>query len=325
MTDAARSPSLGIACDGRNPLGVLREQVRRAEAAGAASVYISSHLFLRDPAASAAVVLSATDRVRVVLMAMSPHAMHPVHIAMAAATLDELAPGRVALCVGTGAPGDLADAGIEPRRPLQALAEAVEIARLLLAGEPVTYKGEIFRIGGRRLGPGPRRVPVFLAAARPGSLGLAGRIADGVVLSAASSVEFVRWSLELAARGTAGRPFERVGLVYTAAADRAADALGRFRRQLAITLRGGHHAANLALAGSALDQAAVRAALAREDFAAAEALVSDEVVRRHSASGTADEARARLGAYRAAGLDEIALAGLSSPEETERVLAAVAP
>jgi len=90
-------------------------------------------------------------------------------------------------------------------------------------------------------------------------------------------------------------------------------------------MRGGHHAANLAQAGSALDQAAVRAALAREDFAAAEALVSDEVVRRHSASGTADEVRARLGAYRAAGLDEIALAGLSSPDETALVLIAVAP
>ena len=166
-------------------------------------------------------------------------------------------------------------------------------------------------------------MPVLLAAARPRALELAGRIADGVVLSAASSVEFVRWSLEQAARGGGGRPFRRVGLVYTSVAARSADALDRFRRQLAITLRGEHHAGNLALAGSALDQAAVRLAVGREDFAAAEALVSDDVVRRHSASGTAAEVRARLAAYREAGLDEIALAGLYSPEETARTLAAV--
>jgi 5,10-methylenetetrahydromethanopterin reductase len=320
----ARAPAVGVAFDGRNPVPVLREQARAAEAEGASTLWVSSHLFLRDPAASAAVVLTATARARVALMAMSPHVMHPVHIAMAAATLDELAPARVLLCIGTGAPGDLADAGVEPRRPLRALGETVEIVRLLLAGESVTYKGELYRIGGRRLATGRRPVPVLLAAARPRSLELAGRIADGVLLSTASSVEFVRWSLEHAARGAGGRPFQRVGLVYTSVAARTGDALGRFRRQLAITLRAEHHANNLALGGAALDQEAVRRALADEDFAAAEALVSDDVVRRHTASGTAAEVRARLDAYRAAGLDEIVLAGLYSPDETARTLAAVA-
>lgn len=319
---AARA--VGVAFDGRNPVPVLREQACAAEAAGASTLWVSSHLFLRDPAASAAVVLTATFRARVALMAMSPQVMHPVHIAMAAATLDELAPGRVLLCIGTGAPDDLADAGVEPRRPLSALGETAEVVRLLLAGESVTYKGELYRIGGRRLATGRRPVPVLLAAARPRSLELAGRIADGVVLSTASSVEFVRWSLEHAARGARGRPFRRVGLVYTSVAAPTADALGRFRRQLAITLRAEHHALNLALGGSTLDQEAVRRALADEDFAAAEALVSDDVVRRHTASGTAAQVRARLDAYRDAGLDEIVLAGLHSPDETARALTAVA-
>lgn len=317
-------PAVGVAFDGRNRLPVLREQARTAEAGGASTLWVSSHLFLRDPATSAAVVLAATARSRVALMAMSPHVMHPVHIAMAAATLAELAPDRMMLCIGTGAPGDLADAGVEPRRPLRALAETVEIVRLLLAGESVTYKGELYRINGRRLATGSRPVPVLLAAARPRSLELAGRIADGVLLSTACSVEFVRWSLEHAARGAGGRPFQRVGLVYTSVAARAVDALGRFRRQLAITLRAEHHAMNLSLAGSTLDQEAVRRALAAEDFAAAEALVGDDVVRRHTASGTAAEVRARLDAYREAGLDEIVLAGLYSPDETARMLAAVA-
>src|SRR5215475_8763439 len=118
--------ALGVAFDGRNPLGVLREQAHAAERAGADTLWISSHLFLRDPFTSAAAVLTATTRVRVALMAVSPHVMHPVHMAMGAATLDELAPGRVVLCVGTGAPNDLADAGVVPQRPLAALRETVE-------------------------------------------------------------------------------------------------------------------------------------------------------------------------------------------------------
>lgn len=313
---------LGVAFDGRNPLGALREQARAAEAAGAGTFWVSSHLFLRDPFSMAAVVLEATRAPRAALMAVSPQVMHPVHIAMAAATLDELAPGRVVLCVGTGAPGDLADAGVEPRRPLRALAETVECVRLLLGGEAVTYKGELVEVRGRRLATGRREIPIYLAASRPRTLELAGAIADGVLLSTGSSVEFVRWSLDHVERGARGRRLARAGLVYAAVADTPAAAHGRFRRQLAITLRGPHHATNLSLAGSRLDQAAVRAALAREDWAAAEALVSDDVVRRHTASGTDAEVRARLDGYRAAGLDEIVLAGLYTPDETRRTLAA---
>lgn len=314
--------TFGVAFDGRAPLPELCEQARAAEAGGAVFFWASSHLFLRDPFTMAAAVLAATTRPVAALMALSPHVIHPVHMAMAAATLDELAPGRVVLCVGTGAPGDLADAGVEPRRPLRALAETLEITRLLLAGESVKYRGELFSIAGRRLATGRRDVPIFLAAARPRSLELAGALADGVLLSNASSVEFVRWSLDHVDRGARGRPVRRAGLVYTAVAERETDALGRFRRQLGITLRGQHHATNLALAGSALDQAAVREAVSREDWAAVEALVSDDVVRRHTAAGTPAQVRARLEAYRAAGLDEVVLGGLHTPDETRRAVAA---
>lgn len=312
---------VGVAFDGRSPLPALVEQARVAERAGADTLWISSHLFLRDPVVIAAAVLQATARVRTALMAISPHVVHPVHIAMAAATLDELAPGRVVLCVGTGAPDDLADAGVTPLRPLRTLRETVEIVRALLAGEPADYAGERFQLRGRRLAAGRRTIPVFVAAARPRSLALAGAVADGVLLSNASSVEFVRASLAHVAGGAGGRSPERAGLVYAAVAEREADALGRFRRQLAITLRAAHHADNLRAAGAVLDQEAVRRAVAGENWAAAEALVSDEVVRRHTAAGSPAQVRARLAAYRAAGLDEVVLGGLYAPAETERAVA----
>ena len=316
-------PDLGVAFDGRNPPARLLEQARAAEDAGAVSFWISSHLFLRDPVSLAGAVLGATRRARAVLMAVSPHVVHPVHIAMAAATLDELFPGRVVLCLGSGAPGDLADAGVAPSRPLRALREALELTRLLLTGEHVSYEGEVYRVRGRRFPAGARAIPIVLAAAGPRTLELAGAAADGVVLSTASSIPFVRWALEHVARGAQDRPLARAGLVYASVAEREADALARFRRQLAITLRGGHHAQNVELAGGKLDHEALRRAASEGDLVRAEGLIDDDLVRRHTASGTAAHVRERVAAYHAAGLDEVVLAGMYDPGETARTLTAV--
>lgn len=313
-------PEFGVSFDGRSRLPVVLEQACAAEAAGAASLWVASHLFFREPFSMAAAVLAATVRPRVALMAVSPYIVHPVQIAMGAATLDELAPGRVTLCLGTGVPVDLADAGVEARRLVRTLREALEITQMLLAGDRVKYQGDVFRINGRHLDPGRHPIPLFLAASGIQTLELAGAVADGVLLSTASSVEFVQWALEQVDRGAKGRTVKRVGLVYAAAASREADALNRFRRLLAVTLSGRHHAKNVKLAGSSLDQDAVRLAVANEDWASAEALITDDLVRRHTASGTPDQMRERLAAYRAAGLDEVVLASMRDPDEVSRTL-----
>jgi 5,10-methylenetetrahydromethanopterin reductase len=95
------------------------------------------------------------------------------------------------------------------------------------------------------------------------------------------------------------------------------------RRTLALPCRSAHHARNLELAGSRVDQPSLARAVAAEDWPAAEALVSDDVVSRHTATGTTAEVSARLAEYVAAGLDEVALAGLRDPADTGRVLGAV--
>jgi len=90
----------GIAMDGRAPVADIPAQARAAEEGGASTLWIACHLYLRDPITMAALALGATRRIKVALMAMSPYSMHPVFIAMAAATLEEIYPGRVILCPG---------------------------------------------------------------------------------------------------------------------------------------------------------------------------------------------------------------------------------
>ena len=81
---------------------------------------------------------------------------------MAAATLDEFFPGRVALCLGMGAPADLKSIGVGAERPLRIMREALELARALLAGETVRVDGEFFHANGRQLATGMRPVPLIL-------------------------------------------------------------------------------------------------------------------------------------------------------------------
>ena len=195
----------GISMDGRAPIADIPNQARTAEAGGASTLWIACHLYLRDPVTMAALALGATRRIKVALMAMSPYSLHPVFIAMAAASLEEMYPGRVILCLGVGAPADLKAAGIAAPRPLKTLGEAIAICRSLLAGEMTDFHGEVFGVSGRRLANGARNVPIVLAASRPNMLRLAGRATDGVLISAATSPPFVKACLERG-RIRGGRP-----------------------------------------------------------------------------------------------------------------------
>jgi 5,10-methylenetetrahydromethanopterin reductase len=317
--------SVSLSADGRDLPATFDAKFGAGEAGGAAQMWLANHLFQRDPVALSSRVLAATARMRIALMAMSPFTVHPVQAAMTAATLDEYYPGRVTLCFGVGAPVDLESVGIAADKPVRAMREAMQIARALLQGETVTHEGHAFRVRGRSLSTGRRAIPIVLAASGPQMLELAGSVADGVLISAATSVEFVRSCLDHVRRGAAGRKVHTSGLVYAAVDSHRAEAAARVRRMLAITLRGAHHRVNLEMAGTRLDQEALRSTTARNDWEAAEAMISDEVVERHAVAGNASEVRARVGAYRAAGLDEIVFAGVRDAEQVSALLAAVQP
>ena len=87
-------------------------------------------------------------------------------------------------------------------------------------------------------------------------------------------------------------------------------------------LRGAHHAENIRLSGASLDQAALAAAYAAENWAEVDRLVSDDVVRRHAACGTPAQVKVRLEEYRAFGLDEVIIGGADDVPSITAALAA---
>jgi 5,10-methylenetetrahydromethanopterin reductase len=301
----------GIAIDGRAPIADIPAQAKAAEEGGASTLWIACHLYLRDPITEAALALAATRRIKIALMAMSPYSTHPVYIAMAAASLDEMYPGRVILCLGAGAPADLKAAGIDSPKPLVAIGEAVKICRSLFAGEMADFHGRMFKVSGRRLVNGGRTIPIVIAASRPNMLKLAGRQTDGVLISAATSPPFVKACLDVVGAG------RKSCIVYT-----KLGSLDSIRRPIGFVLRGAHHAENIRLGGAKLDQTALGAAYAAENWSEVDRLVSDDIVRRHTACGTPAEVRAKLDEYRAIGLDEIVLGGMDDARSIATALKA---
>jgi 5,10-methylenetetrahydromethanopterin reductase len=225
-------------------------------------------------------------------------------------------PGRVILCLGAGAPADLKAAGIESPKPLVAIGEAVTICRQLFAGGMADFHGQAFDVSGRRLANGGRDIPIVIAASRSAMLKRAGRDSDGVLISAATSPPFVKACLDQAAPATA-RSFLRAGIVYTRLGPAES-----IRRPIGFVLRGAHHAENIRLGGASLDQAALAAAYAAENWSEVDRLVSDDVVRRHAACGTPGEVRAKLEEYRSIGLDEVIIGGMEDASSIAQSLKA---
>lgn len=109
----------------------------------------------------------------------------PATLAMSAAGLADLAPGRFCLGIGAGSqPIVEAWNGGRFALPATRVREMVHVLRTALAGERVVFHGKALSVDGFRLTRPPARpVPIYVAALRAGMLQVAGEVADGVILN----------------------------------------------------------------------------------------------------------------------------------------------
>ncbi|MGH2455060.1 MAG: TIGR03557 family F420-dependent LLM class oxidoreductase [Candidatus Limnocylindria bacterium] len=174
----------------------LVEQAVAAERAGFDAVFASDHFhpWVDDTSAAGFVwswfgaVAARTERVELATSVTAPlYHYHPGLIAQAAATVDRLSQGRFRLGVGTGeaineGPLGFSFPGYKERSAR--LTEAIEIIRRLLAGEKLTYEGTYYRTDRARLySPPTAEVPIWMAAGGEKSAEMAGREADGLIVS----------------------------------------------------------------------------------------------------------------------------------------------
>lgn len=150
-----------------------------------------SHLIGREALTMLGALAVSTERILIGPGVSHLAGRHPSILASAMATLSELAPGRVRLGIGVGDSG-ANNMGVR-RASLKELETAVLMIRGLLRGDSVD---------GLRLGYAPKEVPIIVAAAGPRMQELAGRVADGALLSV-SPAELPKAIARVRSRGPA--------------------------------------------------------------------------------------------------------------------------
>jgi 5,10-methylenetetrahydromethanopterin reductase len=311
---------VGVNFDGFVTTGEAIALAQRAVEAGAKSLWVAEHLGYREAVTTCMAFAMKAPGPVLVPTAVSPYLWHPTPTAMAMATLEEVAPGCAAIAIGVGNPLFLQESGRAVERPVRAMRQFAEALRRLWAGEAVHVDGEFVTLAGARLAFKPSApIPIYIAAMGPDMLRLAGRIADGVVLSAGLSTATVQQSIALCAEGAArdGRDltgFRRAGYLFFGVSHDAREAVDAVRQKLAFVMRNKFLAANIKASGIAIDQEAVIAAIARRDIAGAAALVPDEAVEAFAIAGTPQHCTKRLQDFIEAGLNEPVLGLLGSSE-----------
>jgi probable F420-dependent oxidoreductase len=202
------------------------------ERLGADSLWLPEMVYgpLTEPFIGMAHALSRTARLKVGTGVYVLPGRNPVLVAKQLASLAGLAPGRVLPVFGLqparrnergmfGVPG--------PRGAV--FDEALQLLRLLLTQESVTFSGDFYTVDGARVGPLPARpLDIWLGGTAPGALRRVGRFGDGWLASFITPAEAAagRAAIQEAA-AAAGREVEpdHFGISLAVAADGIPDPL----------------------------------------------------------------------------------------------------
>lgn len=156
---------------------------RLVEEAGFDRLGVSDVLFWQDTYVVQSLCARATKGVEIGSMVTNPYLRHPAVTAAAVASVDDASGGRAFLGLGVGA--GLEAVGIDYPRPVLRLREAITAIRLLLTGQPATWKGEALQLEEARLRvPQGRTVPIAVGTRSEQIAKLAGEVADRALVGA---------------------------------------------------------------------------------------------------------------------------------------------
>ena len=169
----------------------------RAEAMGFDFVCKATGMSMREPFIPFTMIAGATQRVRLMTSVIDVFTRSPIVAAKTVANLDEVSRGRFVLGIGRGALPLSRQEGFVFERVVQRLREYIMVVKHLFAGESVDFEGEVFQIREAKLGftPYRREIPIYVGAAGPRAMRVAGELANGVFLGTASYAEYVRDAL----------------------------------------------------------------------------------------------------------------------------------
>ncbi len=290
------------------------EYVRYAEERGFEAVWQAESRLVRDAIVPMAAYAAVTEKLKVGSGVINNWTRNIGLLASTFLTLDDLAPDRIHCGIGAWWDPLARNVGIERRKPLTAMRETVLILRRLLNMERVTFHGEFVHVDGIELDVvhgrrEPRNVPIYIGATGPKMMELTGEIADGAVLNYCVPPEYNDGALELLERGArrSGRTLDdldRPQLVVCSVDHDRERAIDTTRELLTQYLAQQPHIAKASGVSQSVVgeiQSILGWPATHEQIQQAKHLVPDDLIDRITASGTPEEARAKVNEYRERG------------------------
>ncbi len=312
----AASNSLGVFLEAL-PLGLVRDFARKADQKGWNAAWFPEITFgdAFTPAAAAAL---ETKALRLATGVVGIWSRSPVAMALTAASMSQLCPGRMILGLGLQARSYVEDwHGARYGNVVTAMREYVTMVRRILAGESRTFEGEVFRVRNFQLQipPPDPHVPIYIAAIGPRMTRLAGELADGM-LGYFYSVPYVKNVVVpnlRAGAAQAGRSLEKFDLACGLPAIITQDDSGLelIKGQVLMFATAGQsspfYAESFVQAGFAKELEEIRDRFAKKDMQGALRVITPEMADAFTLAGRAEHVKKRIEQYHAAGVTQVAL------------------
>ncbi len=287
------------------------DYVRYAENHGFEAVWQAESRLVRDAIVPMAAYAAVTERIKVGSGVINNWTRNIGLLAATFLTLDDLAPNRIICGIGAWWDPLAKNVGIERRKPLLAMRETVTTLRRLLNMERVTFHGEFVHVDGIELDVvhgrrEPRNVPIFIGATGDLMMEMTGEIADGAVLNYCVPPVYNEKALELLENGAkkSGRTLDQIDRpqLIVCSVDMDHDkAIDSTRELLTQYLAQQPHIAKASGVSQEIVnkiQSILGWPATHEQIQKAKHLVPEDLILKITASGTPDEARAKVAEYK---------------------------
>ena len=154
--------------------------IARAEAAGVGTFWAVMSPIDRDTVTILAAAAMQSERINLGTAVVPAFTRHPLGLATQILTLEDLAPGRIRLGIGTSHQRSMIPAyGLPFDRPLSQLREYLQIIRPVLQQGSFSFAGEFYK--GEAVFLTTPGTPVLISALGQNAFELAGEMADGAI------------------------------------------------------------------------------------------------------------------------------------------------
>jgi 1,4-dihydroxy-2-naphthoate polyprenyltransferase len=330
VAELTRPVGLGLAA--RGSVSDAVDWAERARRRGLDSVWIHDSYFERDAVTYASAIASQVADIRVAMGAVNPFTRHPVVLAMTVSALDEMAPGRIVLGLGSALPLRLAQMGIAytPQDGHDRVSAAIDTLRALWSGERVPPGSEGVP-PVEPMFPPLHRVPIFVAGYRTPMLELAGRKGDGYLARPLESLPSFAKMVPKIRRASveSGRPEDAVrvaGYLFSLVDESRRAALNRAKREPFIIYMMAIQT-DVALRRAGLDLSLrdrIHQLWRAEQYHEAAELIPDEMLDAFLLCGTQEQIAARVWQYQQTGMQLPILQPVVQEEEQVEALFDVA-